>query len=100
MAMAVREKLLQILKSLLVLVLTVVAESELDGFRDICLSIARVATRLNAQLVTSRETNHITFFWPYPGQKFDYTSCNRSDGNSYSVGEARMVKSLNSGASG
>jgi hypothetical protein len=62
MAMAAGERLFQILKPLLVLGLTAVAESELDGFRDIFLSITGVATRLNAQLVARRETNHITFF--------------------------------------
>ncbi|KAF4638002.1 hypothetical protein G7Y89_g94 [Cudoniella acicularis] len=92
LAMAAGEKLYQILKPFLVLGLVAVAESELDLFRDICLSITGVATRLNAQLVARRETNHITLFWPYPGQKFDHTSYNSSDGSGYSVDEVRTVR--------
>jgi len=90
--MAGGEKLFQILKPLLVLGLTAVAESELDNFRSICLRTTRVAARLNAQLVARRETNHISFFWPYPGEKFDHTLYNPSDESGSLVGKVRKVK--------
>ena len=92
MAMVAGEKLFKILKPLLVLGLTAVAESDLDDFRDICLSITGVAAKLNAQLVARRETNQITFFWPYPGEKFDHNLYNPSDGSDNSVGEVRKVR--------
>jgi len=92
MAMAAGEQLFQILKPLLVLGLTVVAESQLGVFRDICLNITGVATRLNAQLVARRGPNHISFFWPYPGQNFDYKLYNPSDGSGYSLGDERRVR--------
>jgi hypothetical protein len=90
-ANAAGEKLFQIIKPLLTLGLTTVAESKLNEFREICLSITAVATRLNAQLVPRRGTNQITLFWPYPGQNFDYKLHNPHDTNDYTVGEIRKV---------
>ena len=92
MAMATGELLFQILNPLLFPGLMAVARLERDRLHDICLSISRVATMLNAQFSARRQTNHITFIWPYPGQTFDDKCDSLSDESGSSTGEARRVK--------